>query len=517
MKKSVNHKNPLNSSALDGLFDSPELVFGIVGPIGVDVDAVVDDIQSELSKVGYESTIIHLTKFIQHPKMKTKLDESTYFSRYKSLIARGNEFRRIAKNKAAVASLGIAKIREIRKSLSGDSKKPKFKHAYILRQFKRPEEIELMRKVYGRKFIQVSISASESERRRVLIDKINSYNDSPKKDGECEKNAIDLINMDHNQRDEEDGQRLSDVFHLGDVFVDGVDRKIISQTICRFVSALFGDNSISPSKYEYGLYIAMAASLRSIDLSRQVGAAIFTPVGEVVSLGCNEVPKSGGGTYWSDDTNGQHRDMELGHDPNHLRKNEIVYDIINRMSDEGYLSSKLKSIKDGQRRVDVFLNNKRIKDSQIMDIIEFGRIIHAEMSAISDAARMGRATKDAILFCTTFPCHLCAKHIVAAGLSKVVFLEPYPKSYAQKLHSDSITFDKEELGKVLFQPFVGISPRRYRDLFEKKKRKDSKGRAQKWNFGHAAPMIEDRGAAYIEYEEEALYSGMKEAIRAGIS
>jgi deoxycytidylate deaminase len=43
-----------------------------------------------------------------------------------------------------------------------------------------------------------------------------------------------------------------------------------------------------------------------------------------------------------------------------------------------------------------------------MDILEFGRVIHAEMSAISDAARLGRATKDATLFCTTFPCHICA-------------------------------------------------------------------------------------------------------------
>jgi hypothetical protein len=47
----------------------------------------------------------------------------------------------------------------------------------------------------------------------------------------------------------------------------------------------------------------------------------------------------------------------------------------------------------------------------------------------------------------------------------VVFLEPYPKSYAKKLHDDSITFDPKEKSKVLFQPFIGVSPRRYRDIF----------------------------------------------------
>jgi deoxycytidylate deaminase len=57
-----------------------------------------------------------------------------------------------------------------------------------------------------------------------------------------------------------------------------------------------------------------------------------------------------------------------------------------------------------------------------MDALEYGRIIHAEMSAICDAARLGRSIKNAVLFTTTFPCHMCAKHIVAAGITKVVFL-----------------------------------------------------------------------------------------------
>jgi deoxycytidylate deaminase len=139
-----------------------------------------------------------------------------------------------------------------------------------------------------------------------------------------------------------------------------------------------------------------------------------------------------------------------------------------------------------------------------MDIIEFGRMIHAEMSAISDAARLGRPTKNAILFCTTFPCHICAKHIVAVGIQRVVYLEPYPKSYAERLHSDSITFEPEERSKVVFQPFIGISPRRYRDIFEKKGRKNPEnGRAKKWFHNEPAPMIEDTSGSYITNENVA--------------
>lgn len=140
-----------------------------------------------------------------------------------------------------------------------------------------------------------------------------------------------------------------------------------------------------------------------------------------------------------------------------------------------------------------------------MDIIEFGRMIHAEMSAISDAARLGRSIKDSTLFCTTFPCHVCAKHIVASGISEVVFLEPYPKSKARDLNPDAITFSEgEKQSKVLFRPFIGISPRRYRDIFEKGKRKDGDGRAVDWFEGSPRPRIEDRGPSYIENEEQAI-------------
>jgi len=152
-----------------------------------------------------------------------------------------------------------------------------------------------------------------------------------------------------------------------------------------------------------------------------------------------------------------------------------------------------------------------MRDSQLMDILEFGRMIHAEMSAISDAARLGRETLDTILFSTTFPCHICAKHIVSCGIKRVVFLEPYPKSYAEELHFDSITFDPAQAGKkVLFEPFIGISPRRYQDIFEKKKkRKDGEGKARRWYEGDPRPRVEDKTPGYVENEESSIAASLR--------
>ena len=105
-----------------------------------------------------------------------------------------------------------------------------------------------------------------------------------------------------------------------------------------------------------------------------------------------------------------------------------------------------------------------------MDITEFGRNVHAEMAALLDAARRGVSIEGLTLYCTTFPCHDCAKHIIAAGVERVVYIEPYPKSKAKELFKEDIIVDpmnNEEAcsRKVRFEPFVGIAPRQYMRLF----------------------------------------------------
>lgn len=511
-KDLLKNKTAKNINDLFPTIDNPELIFGIVGPIGVDLGQIIELLQNKLEDLKYKSHIIHITKvmdsYIGESKLSHKINNSSYYRRYLSLIEHANRFRKLSKHKAAMAGIAIHQIRSIRKQQSFSEETPALGNSYIIRQFKRPEEIQLMRQTYGRKFIQISVYGSPLDRRKILINSIQSYDHSPKSEAECERQAIDLIDKDHNQIDDENGQRLSDVFHLGDLFVDGINKLNAERTISRFLDAFFGLNASSPTKDEYGLYVAAAAALRSVDLSRQVGAAVFSKDGEVISLGCNEVPKAGGGTYWIDQAGPIWRDIEHGRDPNQERKNEIIFDLVQRMSKEKLLA--LSSDTSVPEIVELLLKNKRIKDAQIMDIIEFGRIIHAEMSALMDAARIGRSVKSSTLFCTTFPCHMCAKHIVASGVDRVVFLEPYPKSYAQKLHPDAITFNRDDDGKVLFEPFIGISPRRYRDIFEKKKRKDDKGVALKWYESIPRPLIEDKSASYIDNEEPAIFTSLKE-------
>ena len=113
------------------------------------------------------------------------------------------------------------------------------------------------------------------------------------------------------------------------------------------------------------------------------------------------------------------------------------------------------------------------------------------MSAITDAARRGVALKGTTLYCTAFPCHGCARHIVSSGIRRVVYIEPYAKSLVKTLYDDSIAVDEwcESEPRVQFEPFIGVAPRRYLDFFEMGIRKDKFGKTVEWKPVDVSPRI----------------------------
>ena len=59
--------------------------------------------------------------------------------------------------------------------------------------------------------------------------------------------------------------------------------------------------------------------------------------------------------------------------------------------------------------------------------------IHAEQNAIIQAARLGVSIDGATLYCTHQPCVVCAKMIVNAGITRVVYREGYPDNFAREM------------------------------------------------------------------------------------
>jgi dCMP deaminase len=57
---------------------------------------------------------------------------------------------------------------------------------------------------------------------------------------------------------------------------------------------------------------------------------------------------------------------------------------------------------------------------------ELCRGLHAEQNALIQAAKLGFSVDGATLYCTTFPCSICAKMLINAGIIRIVYLEGYP-------------------------------------------------------------------------------------------
>jgi deoxycytidylate deaminase len=491
----------------------PELFFAIAGPIGVNISAISESLANALRAVRYDAHTIHLTEEMLKYELKEheipKPSDPNFFDEVIFKIEYANALCEEARDAATLARIGLRAIAQRRRVLADDNEKlPQTPTAYIIRQLKRPEEVALFRKVYGKQFVLVSAYGPAEQRQKLIEERIGRSLPPSVPANEVICKGGELVERDASEEDDDFGQRLRETFHLADVFIDGMSKQEMDTKLTRFVQAFFGRTDIAPSKEEYGMYAAKSASLRSSDLSRQVGAAIFSDDGELIVQGCNEVPRALGGTYW-DLEQPDFRDVVIGYDPNDISKKELLRDLIDRMSKHELLSEKALEL-GGPGQIVEKLTKKRtsgtgekdapLANSDIMDLTEFGRVVHAEMSAICDAARLGRSVKNAILFCTTFPCHNCTKHIIAVGITRVIYMEPYPKSRAKDLHQNEIEIEKSTPGRVSFIPFLGISPFRYRDLFQKGKRKNPDGSAMRWIAHTERPMIDLPPPAYLDLE-----------------
>jgi deoxycytidylate deaminase len=499
----------------------PELVFGIAGPIGIDIDAISQTLSQALQAVDYQTVNIRITSEIDEEATDVaRLESNDYEAVMSYKMDHASEVCRRYGSPDTLMRFAMRAIRQHRASIfppaSGNEPAEALppeerviaKTAYLVRQLKRPEEVDLMRKVYGRQFVLISAYGSAESRKRIIEQKLKRSLQLDVPDHEISAKADKLMHRDMNEDGDAHGQHLRETFHRADVFIDGIHKEEMEAKTVRFIDALFGKADIAPTKAEYGMYAAKSASLRSSDLSRQVGAAIFTSDGELITQGCNEVPKAFGGTYW-DGEEPDHRDIKMGHDPNDLLKREVIRDLMERLQRGGMLSEEARNIGSSAQIVDRLtqkptstpqIGEGALYGAQITDLTEYGRVVHAEMCAICDAARLGRSIKGATLYCTTFPCHNCTKHVLAAGISKVVYMEPYPKSKAKELHENEIEIEQETGGRVAFLPFLGISPYRYRDIFQKGRRKKD-GLALQWYEEIPRPMIDVPVPTYVDLEK----------------
>lgn len=481
--------------------ESGELVFALIAPVGTDHKSVAEHLRSQLFSFGYDSSLIQLSSatalYSRQLGLSPKLDYRDEFERIQRYMDAANclyrRFNQVADDEEKNALFALHAIRKISEKRAAEHPElALLGRAHIILTLKRPEEVVYLRRVYGQGLHVISVFSPEDERIRFLKYKKHV----------SESEARALVQNDENDK-QVGGQRTGAAFHLADLFIEIGEGTSTSwqEQVDRYLDVLFSQPFITPTPDEQAMFMAHGASLRSAQLGRQVGAAIANQKGDILSVGCNEVPSPGGGLYWETSV-ADKRDHVIGADSNDEEKNRIAEEILTllKVKEEEKDSVRLK-----------------LRESSLFSITEFGRAVHAEMEALSSCARRGVSTQDAILYTTTFPCHNCARHIVAFGVSRVVYIEPYPKSKATVLHDDSITsFANARVSgpglQVLFSPFVGISPRRYVDLFtvapvygrEVVRKNKHSGHVVEWRREEAELRIQMYSLSYIEREQFAV-------------
>lgn len=431
-----------------------EIVIGLCAPAGSPVHKVAEELERLLvQRYGYDCEIIRLSKLIE--EIDGMVEGTNRYERIQGLIDKGNELRRRFGHSvlADLAISRIAKSREKVKLISGDTRYSGRRVCYIVDSIKNSDELDILRLVYREMFYFVGVFAPLHVRQKEL-----------EAEGMSLEQVYKIVDRDSGE-ELAHGQLVRETFPMADFFLRagaGSDRDLTSR-LERFLDLILRARLTTPTYAETAMYQAASAAGSSACLSRQVGAAVTDERGDLLAIGWNDVPRFGGGLYVPEVVDGKNlaADNRCYNWKGGKCWNDLEKDLLAQRVMETLEKAKIVSAADRAKGVDA------LKRSPIRSLIEYSRSIHAEMHALLAASQIGgQRVRGGKVFCTTYPCHSCARHIVAAGIREVYYIEPYRKSLATKLHDDAITEDEETCDKVRILPFDGVSPRRYLDLFQ---------------------------------------------------
>ena len=470
---------------------SNELVVAVIGYAGSGCSVTADVISAALYGKNYDVKKIKISKIIEEisPESFDTINDDIHaganrLRKGKKLQDEGDKVRK-AQGSYALAVHAIRRIKEER----GSNRVGENRLAFVIDSLKHPDEVELLREVYGSSFRLVAVHCDKQIRFSRLH---SSLGGGGKFFGADESDVRTFMERDERDRDASTGQQVIKAFEKADFFVANeeteTNRLKLNAGLKRFFELILGEGFHRPTPAETAMHAAFSIALRSSCLSRQVGAALVSDSGQLVAVGSNDVPKFGGGTYlegadpdhrcavwsWNDDGGVTFRGCHNTRHKNNIQ--DAVRAEIQRKITEAIEVFSAKTPNADPEMIDLISKHLTTSFSlyemqPVSDLTEFSRSIHAEMDSIFSAARNGISPVGSTLFCTTYPCHNCARHLVTAGVRRVYYVEPYVKSLATSLHSDAIrrtpSPSVEDQCEMEILPFTGVGHRMYEDFFIK--------------------------------------------------
>ncbi|WP_370175591.1 anti-phage dCTP deaminase [Leeuwenhoekiella palythoae] len=485
-----------------------ELFFGVCAPIGSLKLEVIERLKRIISeKYGYEVVPLKLSDYIEEFKTSDytpKKEHTSAFSKLTYKIEEGNNIRRKYGNNSILTELAIQEIYLKRLEDNGvndvndlnPTNIKSFRKCYIFDSIKNREELLLLRRIYTKNFFLFSIFSPLNERKKNLLEK------------DLSQSEVDYI-VDRDDYENNDfGQNVRGTFVDGDFFLRVSEKNLneLDEKIERYLHLIFESDIITPLIEETAMYSAKSAAGNSACLSRQVGASITNVEGDLISTGWNDVPKFGGNLY----REGSILDMRCKikeYCSNDKQKDLLVESVLKSIKDDEKLNKILRD-DEGKYSIEIAERlKKNLRSSKIKDLIEFSRSVHAEMHAIISGSQLsGSKMIGGKLFCTTYPCHNCARHIIVAGIKEVYYIEPYVKSLCLTLHDDAITEDEKDDRKVKILIFDGVAPRNYLTFFTNFAERKNNGNLVKVDFKKVFPKASKSLQALPTLEQQAIHS-----------
>ncbi|MBA7507840.1 hypothetical protein ES706_06569 [subsurface metagenome] len=401
------------------------IVVGLTGQFGAGCTTVVGEYLKEIGFKYYS-----LSNIVRASAQKTP----SLFE-YKKLSKK--DLRRVLQdegNKLRQAGSG-AIAREIYKQIKANA----HKEDIVIDSIRNPAEVEYFNAAFTGRFFLLALDASSAVR---WLRKQSDYeNDEPqfKQDDMRDKG------------DDEPpyGQHTEACVYLADVVINNENQIALRQDWDRFfynikdnIKLMKDPEYRQPTYKELYMHIAYAVSLKSSCNKRQVGAVIVSdgmPESYVLATGCNNVPV------------GAPICTELGgrSNPRFCAKDSYELQTLKTMKYCPGCRTELNvtSVEVVPYRCPNPKCNARLpRDFTPGKLLDLCRAVHAEEAAILQAVKLGSSSLNgATLYTTTFPCLLCCKSIINAGIKKIFYREPYPMDESVKmLQNGGVTLEKYE-------------------------------------------------------------------------
>lgn len=400
-----------------------KIVVGLTGQFGA---GCTDVVAAYLEEIGFH--YCSLSDIV-----KASAQERLGAFEYQKLSKK--ELRRILQDEGnRLREAGSAAIaRELNKQITSANKKEDI----VIDSIRNPAEAEYFNATFKGRFFLVALDASSEVR---WLRKESDY--------EGDKKRFEEDDL-RDKGDEEPpyGQHTESCVYRADVLINNENQIALRQDWDRFLYNIKDNIELmrdpeyrQPTYKELYMHIAYAVSLKSSCNKRQVGAVIVSdgmPESYVLATGCNDVPI------------GAPSCTELGgrSSPRFCAKDSYELQTLKTMKYCPGCGTELDvtSVEVVPYRCPK-CNERLPRDFTPGKLLDLCRAVHAEEAAILQAAKLGSSSLNgATLYTTTFPCLLCCKSIINAGIKKVFYREPYPMDESVKmLQNGGVTLEKYE-------------------------------------------------------------------------